>query len=148
VIENGNLKRTFKPSEGLTQESYIVQAGSSGEDSNYEIALDEDHKDDSEVEGNVFANSLLVDNLSTIHTTSARDILKPHINEVLQCLDTLKTQASMDKVTKFLNDCANEMRLEIGTAGRKRNIENCLTVNINVEENLAKKNRTYASKNC
>jgi hypothetical protein len=148
VFENGNVRRTFRPSEGLTQESYIVQAESSGEDSNDEITLDEDHKDDSEVEGNVFANSLLVDNFSTIHSTSARDILKPHMNEVLQCLDTLKTQASMDKATKLLNDFANEMRLEIGTTGRKRNIENCLTVNINVEENLSRKSRTYASKNC
>jgi hypothetical protein len=148
VIENDYVKRTFRPSEGLTQESYIVQEESSGVDYNQDIALDEDHKDDSEVEGTLFANSLLVDNLSLIHRTSARDILKPHINEVLQCLDTLKTQASVDEVTKVLNDAANKMRLEIGTTGRKRNIENCLTVNINVEENLSRKNRTYASKNC
>ena len=131
------------------QESYIVQEESSGDDSKNDIALDKDHKkDDSEVEGNVFANSLLVDNLSTIQTTSARDILKPHMNEVLQCLDTLKTQASMDEIIKLLNDAVNKMRLEIGTTGRKRNIENCLTVNINVEENLSRKIRTYASKNC
>jgi hypothetical protein len=47
------------------------------------------------------------------------------------------------------NDFANELCLELGGSSRpESNIEHCLTVNLNVEENLSKKSRSYASKNC
>jgi hypothetical protein len=70
---------------------------------------------------------------------SARDILKPQINEVLQCLDSLKSKRSIQKATEVLNNLANELRLELGRSSvPKRNIDNCQTVNMNVEENLSK----------
>jgi hypothetical protein len=79
----------------------------------------------------------------------ARDIFKPQLNEVLQCVDALKSEASIQMATKVLNDLANQLCLELGdTSAPKRNIENSLTVNINVEENMLKKSRSYASKNC
>jgi hypothetical protein len=56
---------------------------------------------------------LNVDDLSLPEMASARDILKPQINEILQCLDTLKSKTSIDKATKVLNDLANELRLEL-----------------------------------
>ncbi len=75
--------------------------------------------------------------------------MKPQINKVLQCLDTLKSKASIKKATKLLNDFANELRLELEKgSGTKRNIDNCCTVNMNVEENVSRKSRTYASRNC
>jgi hypothetical protein len=80
---------------------------------------------------------------------SARDILKPHVNEVLQCLDTLKSQENMEKATKLLNDFANESRLELAMlSGPKQSIKNCRAVKINVKENLSRKSRSHASRNC
>jgi hypothetical protein len=80
---------------------------------------------------------------------SARDILKPHVNELMQCLDALKSKESFDMAAKVLNDLANKLRLKLGTSsGPKWNTENCCTVNMNVEENLSKKKRSHASKNC
>jgi hypothetical protein len=39
--------------------------------------------------------------------------------------------------------------LEVGRSSEpKQNIENCHAVNMNVEESLSKKRRSYASKNC
>jgi hypothetical protein len=106
------------------------------------------HVDDDE-DGTLYARSLLFDDWATTETASARDILKPQINEVLQCLDTLRSEASILKATKILDDLANELRLKIGKSfGAKRNIDNCCTVNMNVEENTSKKSRTYASMNC
>jgi hypothetical protein len=134
VIQQGNALRTTSAEEGLTQESYIIQKDS----------LDHDEEED-----NLFANSLLVEDSSSIAMASARDILKPQINEVMQCLDTLKSQSWIEQASKLLNDFANELRLELGgSSGPKWNIEYCLTVNMNVEENLSKKSRSYASKNC
>jgi hypothetical protein len=128
-------------SEGLTQESYIVGPHSSSNE--------EDMDDEEEDNNNLFASSLLVEDMSSSAMASARDILKPHINEVLQCLDTLKSQESMEKAIKLLNDFANELRLELATlSGPKRNIENSRTVNMNVKENSSRKSRSYASRNC
>jgi hypothetical protein len=108
-----------------------------------------DDEEDNEADDNLFANSFLEDDASSLAMASARDILKPQINEVLQCLDTLKSDISIQKATKLLNDLANQLRLELGkSSGSKRNIDQCRTVNINVEENAARKSRTYASKNC
>jgi hypothetical protein len=73
---------------------------------------------------------------------STRDILKPQINEVLQCLDTLKSKTSIKKATKLLDNLANELRLEFGKLpGSKRNIDLCRTVNINVEKSPGKVER-------
>jgi hypothetical protein len=110
---------------------------------------DQDTSDDNNgEEDNAFASSLLVEKLSS--QASARDILKPQINEVLQCLDTLKSKSSIiQRATEVLNVLANELRLELGRSSiLERNIDDCRTVNINVEENLSKKSRSYASKNC
>ncbi len=108
-----------------------------------------DNDDDSKEEDNLFASSLLVDDSTTNEMALTSDILKPQINEVLQCLDALKFKSRFKQATKLLNDFANELRLELGGSSRpKRSIENCLTVNMNVEENLSKKSRSYASKNC
>jgi hypothetical protein len=142
VIQQGNAQRTITTSEGLTQESYIPLEYTYWDDQ------DKDHLDeDNEEEENLFGSSLL-DQPSHDAMASARDILKPHINDVLQCLDTLNSKDGFEKATKVLNDLANELRLEIGTSGRKRNIDNCRTVNINVEENVGRKSRTFASRNC
>jgi hypothetical protein len=111
------------------QESYIVKE--------YPSDQDQDTSDDNNgEEDNAFANSLLVEELSL--QASARDILKPQINEVLQCLDTLKSKSSIQRATEVLNVLANELRLELGRSSiPKRNIDNCRKVNINVEENLS-----------
>ena len=124
----------------MTQESYIGNE--------YPSEQDKDTVDQNNEEGEtVFASSLLVEELSS--QASAQDILKPHINEVLQCLDTLKSKRSIQKATEVLNKLANEWRLELGRSSvPKPNIDNCQTVNMNVEENLCKKSRSYASKNC
>jgi hypothetical protein len=145
VVLPENAERVTTGVNGLTQESYLVQDNSSDQD-----FLDQDWGNDGEDgEGNLFASSLEVEDLSLPEVASARDILKPQINDVLQCLDALKSKASIDKLTKLLNDFANELRLELATAqGPKRNIQNCMTVNMNVEENSYKKRRTFASKNC
>jgi hypothetical protein len=127
----------------LTQESYLLHDNSSENG--------DDHVDNDDEDDNPFARSLLADQSSTPAMASARDILKPQINEVLQCLDTLKSKTSINKATKLLDDLANELRSEIGKssgAGAKRNIDSCRTVNLNVEENASRKSRTYASKNC
>jgi hypothetical protein len=138
VHQETNATRSFVTSEGLTQESYLLHENSSG-----------DNTDDDE-EDNPFVSSLLVDDsLSSLSTPSARDILKPQINEVLQCLDTLKSRTSIQRATKLLDDLANELRLELAKlTGSKRNIDGCRTVNLNVEENAFRKSRTYASRNC
>jgi hypothetical protein len=143
VQQEGNALRSIVTAEGLTQESYLLHDNSSEDGDNH---VDNDDEDD-----NPFARSLLADESSTPAMASARDILKPQINEVLQCLDTLKSKTSINKATKLLDDLANELRSEIGKssgAGAKRNIDSCRTVNLNVEENASRKSRTYASKNC
>jgi hypothetical protein len=146
VVPDGNAVRSFMTAEGLTQESYLIGENSTDDEEDNEEA---DNVEDNEEADNVFANSLLVDDSSSLAMASARDILKPQINEVLQCLDTLKSKISIQKATKLLNDLANELRLELGnSSGSKRNIDLCRTVNINVEENVSRKSRTYASKNC
>jgi len=151
VLLEGNAMRSIITAEGLTQESYLIQENSKEDKmDNVDNGIDSDNIDDDE---NLFADSLVVNNLSSLVMTSARDVLKPQINEVLQCLDTLKTKTSIQKATKLLNQLANELRLELGRSvskrsGLKRNIDNCRTVNINVEENTSRKSRTYASKNC
>jgi hypothetical protein len=138
--------RTTIIEEGMTQESYILGNNSSDEE---EESEEEDNHFPSNQEDSPFASSLLLDDLSSNVLSSARDILKPQLNEVLECLDALKSESSIQMATKVLNDLANQLRLELGgTSAPKRNIENCLTVNINVEENLSKKKRSYASKNC
>jgi hypothetical protein len=149
VIQEGDAQRTITTSEGLTQESYIP-CNFPGEHSSDDQDKDHSEEDENdEEEENLFASSLLLDDRSSHDAmTSARDVLKPHINEVLKCLDTLKSKESFEKATKVLNDLANELRLELGTSGRKRNIENCRTVNVNVEENVSRKSRSFASKNC
>jgi hypothetical protein len=130
----------------LTQESYIV--GTLLRTTITEEGLTQESHDDEEEE-NLFTSSLLVEDLSSIAMTWAQDILKPQINEVLQYLDTLKSQSRIEQAHKLLNDFANELCSELGGSTRpKRNIENCCTVNLNVEENLSKKSRSYASKNC
>jgi hypothetical protein len=124
----------------LTQESYIVDKYPSDQDQ--DTSNHNNGKKDI-----VFASSLLVKELSS--QASARDILKPQINEVLQCLDTLTSKPGIQRATKVLNDSANELRLELGRSSiPKWNIDNCRTVNMNVEETLSKKRRSYASKNC
>jgi hypothetical protein len=140
AVQHGNAQWTTIICEGLTQESYIVKE--------YPSDQDQDTSDDNNGEkDNVFASSLLVEELSS--QASARDILKPQINEVLQFLDTLKSKISIQRTTKVLNDLTNELRLELGRLSiLKWNIANCHTVNMNVEENLSKKSRSYASKNC
>jgi hypothetical protein len=138
VVQEGHAQRTSIYDEGLTQESYVV--GVDDQDSTDDLS-------DDEAGDNIFADSLLVDDHQEM--SEARDILKPQINEVLQCLDTLKTKKSIEKATNVLNQLANELRLELGSlSGKKRNIDHCRVVNINVEENVSRKNRTYASKNC
>jgi hypothetical protein len=146
----GNVTRSIIPSEGLTQESYVVEEEGSDEGNN---DFTHNLEDDTDPGNNVCASSLLLDDdLVMPDMTSARDILKPQMNEVLQCLDTLKSQSSIHLASKVLNNLANQLGLDLGTTSgskRKRNIENCWTVsNINVEENVSKKSRTYASRNC
>jgi hypothetical protein len=134
VHQEGNALRSTIAAEGMTQESYLVN----DDDDDYDDATD-----------NLFASSLLEKDSSPFEMASARDILKPQINEVLQCLDILRSKSSIEKATKLLDGLANELRLELGkTSGTKRNIDNCGTVNMNVEENVTKKSRTHASKNC
>ena len=137
VHQEGNVLQSTITAKGMTQESYLVNKNDSNHD---EIDVTTD---------NLFASSLLEDDSSPFEMALARDILKPQINKVLQCLDTLKSKASIEKATKLLNEFANELQLELGkTSGIKRNIDNFCTVNMNVEENLSRKSRTYASKNC
>jgi hypothetical protein len=51
--------------------------------------------------------------------------------------------------TKVLNDLANQLHLQLGgMSAPKQNIKNCLTVKMDVKENLSKKKRSYASKDC
>jgi hypothetical protein len=142
VIQERNAQRTIITDEGFTQESYIVC---------HDSLEDDEEKDNifasSDNEENPFANSLVLDDLFPLAMASARDILKPQMNEVLQCLDVLKSQKSIEKATTVLNNLVNDLRLELGSA-RKRNIENCLTVNMNVEENVSRKSRSFASRNC
>jgi hypothetical protein len=146
VQKEGNAFWSIIAAEGLTQESYLLQENSS--EDGVDDADNDVHVDDDEG-GPLFARSLLVDDWATTETASARDILKPQINEVLQCLDTLRSEASILKATKILDDLANELSSEIGKSlGAKRNIDNCRTVNMKVEENTSKKSRTYASKSC
>jgi hypothetical protein len=140
VVKHGNAQRTTITGEGLTQESYIVKEYPSDQDQ-------DTSEDNNGEEDNAFASSLLVEELSS--QASARDILKPQINEVLQCLDTLKSKSSIQRATEALSVLANELRLELGRSSMpKRNIDDCRTVNINVEENLSKKSGIYASKKC
>jgi hypothetical protein len=145
VIQERNAKRTIITGEGFTQESYIVCHDS--------LEDDKDNREEDNIfassdnEENPFANSLVLDELFPLAMVSARDILKPQINEVLQCLDVLKSQKSIEKATTLLNNLVNDLRLELGSA-RKRNTENCLTVNMNVEENVSRKARSFASRNC
>ena len=106
---------------------------------------DEDHLDD-----NLFENSLLHDDLPSFDAmASARDSLKPHMSQVLECLDALKSEESIEEARKVLNDLANKSRLDLATSsGRKRNTDNCRTVSVSVEEDLSKRGRSHASKNC
>jgi hypothetical protein len=118
--------------KGWTQESYIVNEYPSDQDQTTTDHNNEEEKD------TVFASSLLVKELSS--PASARDILKLQINEVLQCLDTLKSKIVIQRATEVLNDSVNELRLELGRSSiPKWNIDNCRTVNMNVEENLSTK---------
>jgi hypothetical protein len=149
VIQQSNVLRTTITKEGLTQESYIVGTLLRTTTITKEGLTQESHED--EEEENLFASSLLVKDLSSIAMVWAQDIPKPkpQINEVLQCLDTLKSQSRIKQARKLLNASRNELRLELGRSSRpKWNIENCLRVNLKVEENLSKKSRSYASKNC
>jgi hypothetical protein len=143
VVTQGNAERTSFDEVGLTQESFILKdpSADSDDDNNVNDAwVDEDE--------NLFESSLVVGGTSSFCTSSARDVLKPQINEVLDCLDILNTKISIEKATKLLNDLTNELRLEIAKNPRKGgNIVNCSTVNLNVEENVTKKRRTHASKN-
>jgi hypothetical protein len=67
----------------MTQESNIVNE--------YPWDQDQDTRDQENGEDNtLFASILLVEELSAQAMASARDILKPQINEDLKCLDTLK----------------------------------------------------------
>jgi hypothetical protein len=117
--------------EGMMQESYILGDNASDKEEDSE---EEDNDFPSNQEDSLFASSLLLDGLSSNVMSSARDILKPQLNEVLQCLDALKSEASIQMATKVLNDLGNQLRLELGgTSAPKQNIENCLTVNINVK---------------
>jgi hypothetical protein len=146
VVQRRNAMRTTIMEEGMTQESYILGNNASDKEEDSE---EEDNDFPSNQEDSLFASSLLLDGLSSNIMSSARDILKPQLNEVLQCLDALKSEASIQMATKVLDDLANQLRFElVGTLAPKRNIENCLTININIEENLLKKCRSYASKNC
>jgi hypothetical protein len=148
VIQQGNAQRTIITSEGLTQDSYIVHDNNEEDFFEEDDLIADDIFTDSNDQGNPFANSLLLEDSSILAQPTARDILKPQINEVLQCLDTLKSKKSIEQATMVLNNLANELRLELGTSGRKRNIKNCKTVNMNVEENTSRKKRSYASRNC
>jgi hypothetical protein len=148
VFQQGNAQRTITTGEGLTQESYIVNDNEEEAFFEEDDVLVNDIFGNSNDEDNPFANSLLLDDSTILPQPTARDILKPQINEVLQCLDILKSQKSIEQATTVLNSLANELRLQLGTSGRKRNIENCKTVNMNVEENTSRKNRSYASRNC
>jgi hypothetical protein len=146
VVQRGNAMRTTIIKGGMTQESYILGNNSSDKEEDSE---EKDNDIPSNQEDSLFASSLLLDGLSSNVMSSARDILKPQLNEVLQCLDALKSEASIQMPTKVLNDLANQLPLNLGgTSAPKRNMDNCPTVNINVEDNLLKKSRSYASKNC
>ena len=83
-------------------------------------------------------------------SASPRSYLKPQIDEMLQCLERLKSEEMTEKASTMLDSFVNEMRLDLAasTSGWKRNIDECRTVNINVEERMDQTARIYASKNC
>jgi hypothetical protein len=142
VIQEGNARTTTIVEEGFTQESYH-------DDNNNSSDPDDDDNDATE-EDNIFASSLLLYDSSTIAIASAGDILKPQINEVMQCLDTLKSKPSIKIASKVLNDLANELRLQLAnSSGPKRNIETCLTVamrSVNLVENATSIQRDTVAK--
>jgi hypothetical protein len=114
VVQEDDVQRTVITRQGFTEEEDVIFASSNDKE-------------------NPFANSLVFDDLSPLAMASARNILKSQTNEVLQCLEILKSQESIEKATTALNNLANELRLDLGSTGRKRTLENCLAVNMNVD---------------
>jgi hypothetical protein len=79
VIQQGNaLRTTVTDEEGSTQESYIVGILLRTTTITEEGLTQESHDD--EEEDNLFAGSLLVEDMSSDAMAWARDILKPQIN--------------------------------------------------------------------
>jgi hypothetical protein len=114
VVQEDDVQRTVITRKGFTEEDDVIFVSSNNKE-------------------NPFANSLVLDDLSPLAMASARNILKSQTNEVLKCLEILKSQESIEKATTALNNLANELRLDLGSTGRKRNLENCLAVNMNVD---------------
>lgn len=81
---------------------------------------------------------------------SSREWLKPQLNDVFQLLDHYHNEAENEAAMKLLDNYANSLHLKIAVAdgGRKRNIEKCLTVSVNVEEHSNRLRRTHASFHC
>jgi hypothetical protein len=152
-------ERTVIIVEGLTQESFIPHTCPSGTVHEHEqhgngfedtyFSGDENEPEEpSNAPVSVFVESLRSDILQ-LHNDLARDIFKAQMNELFQCLDSLKSSAMNEKVANVLDDLVNRTRLELASlTSRKRNIDNVLTVNVNVEASNKGKKRVLASKNC
>jgi hypothetical protein len=98
VVQRGNAMQTTIIEEGMTQESYILGNNSSDKEEDSEA---EDNDFPSNQENSLFASSLLLDGLSSNVMSSARDILKPQLNEVQQCLDALKSETSIQRQPRY-----------------------------------------------
>jgi hypothetical protein len=87
-----------------------------------------------------FEESLRSD-ISQLHNNLACDIFKAQMNALFQCLDSLKLSAMNKKVANVLNDLVNCTRVELASlTSRKCNIDNCQTVNVNVEASNQREN--------
>jgi hypothetical protein len=151
------MQESFLPTshELLNQDEEEVN-GQDEEELNVQDEEDVHVQDEAEVnvqdkeEVNIFVESLCPDlaQLNKVANHSTRDLLKAPINELFQCLDCLKSTGMNEKVTKVVEALVNGVRAKLASAtSRKRDIDNCQTVHVNVEESNGGKRRIFASKN-
>jgi hypothetical protein len=102
VVQERDAQQTIVAGEELTQWNHMVSPVDTFIEDTDTVAADAKFAT-SDNEETPFANSLVVDDLSPLAMASARDVLKPQLTEVLQCLDLLKFQKSIKKATMVLN---------------------------------------------
>jgi hypothetical protein len=106
--------------DGMTQDSYIG-CDSLRYDNDGSAGFPNEDDNGLSIENQVFSRSLLVPPAQT--TGSARDCLKPYLEDLYKCLDRLNDRGEMETIAKVMEDQVGRLRVVISNSTRKRRNE-------------------------
>jgi hypothetical protein len=117
--------------DGLTQDSFITHDSSSFGGGEFDGNPDDD--DTMSLESQPFARSLQLP--LAPRSRSARDKLKPYLEELFACLDRLNEMSEIERVGKMMENEVGRLRCIIAqsTKKRRREVENVVSVNVVTE---------------